>query len=52
MSLLPGESIGMEVHKKYDQVLVNVEGKGACILSGKKMAFVEGSLAFLIIIYK
>lgn len=47
MSLLPGENIGMEVHKKYDQVLVNVVGKGVCILSGKKMPFVEGSLVYV-----
>jgi len=47
MSLLPGEDIGMEVHKKYDQILVNVTGKGRCILNGKKMPFVEGSLVYV-----
>ncbi len=47
MSLLPGENIGMEVHKKYDQVLVNVTGKGVCILGGKKMPFVEGLLVYV-----
>src|SRR3989338_138717 len=47
MSLKPKEDIGMEVHKKYDQILVNVEGKGKCILNEKKMKFDEGSLVYV-----
>lgn len=47
MSLRPKEDIGMEVHEKYDQILVNVKGKGRCILNGKKMKFDEGSLVFV-----
>ena len=47
MSLKPKEDIGMEVHKKYDQILVNVEGKGKCMLNEKKMKFDEGSLVYV-----
>ena len=47
MSLLPGENIGMEVHKKYDQILVNVTGKGICILNRKKMPFDENKLVYV-----
>ena len=47
MSLKPRENIGMEVHKKYDQILVNVIGKGICILNGKKMKFDENSLVYV-----
>jgi len=47
MSLNPGENIGMEVHKKYDQILVNVKGKGICILNGKRMKFDADSLVYV-----
>lgn len=47
MSLNPGENIGMEVHKKYDQILVNVSGKGVCILNGKKMDFHVDKLVYV-----
>lgn len=47
MSLKSGENIGMEVHKKYDQILVNVTGKGICILNGKKMLFDENKLVYV-----
>lgn len=47
MSLKPGEDIGMEVHKKYDQILVNARGKGVCILNGVKGKFEENSLVYV-----
>lgn len=47
MSLKPREDIGMEVHKKYDQILVNVKGAGRCILNGKKMEFNSGDLVYV-----
>ena len=47
MSLNPGENIGMEVHRKYDQVLVNVSGNGICILNGKKGRFDKDSLVYV-----
>ena len=47
MSLNPKEDIGMEVHKKYDQILVNVSGKGTCILNKKKLKFDENSMAYV-----
>jgi mannose-6-phosphate isomerase-like protein (cupin superfamily) len=46
MSLLPKEDIGNEVHKKYNQVLVNVAGRGECILNKKKMRFDENSMVY------
>jgi mannose-6-phosphate isomerase-like protein (cupin superfamily) len=47
MCLLPGEEIGMEIHKKYDQILVNVSGKGKCILNKKNMPFNQDDLVFV-----
>ena len=47
MSLEVNEDIGMEVHKKYDQVLVNVTGKGICILNGRKGKFEENDLVYV-----
>ena len=47
MSLNPKEDIGMEVHKKYDQVLVNVSGKGICILNKKRLKFEENSMVYV-----
>jgi len=47
MSLNPGEDIGMEVHKKYDQILVNVSGKGVYIVNGKKGKFEKDSLVYV-----
>ena len=47
MSLKPKEEIGTEVHKKYDQILVNVKGNGYCVLDGKKMKFEKDSLVYV-----
>ena len=47
MSLKPKEDIGMEIHKKYDQVLVNAKGKGVYIINGKKGKFEENSLVYV-----
>ena len=47
MSLKPKEDIGMEIHDRYDQILVNVKGKGVCILNGKRGKFVENSLVYV-----
>lgn len=47
MSLKPGEDIGLEVHKKIDQILVFVQGKGEANINGKKIPIKEGDLAFI-----
>lgn len=47
MSLKPGEEIGMEVHKKIDQILVFVQGTGEGIINGQKYSINEGTLAFV-----
>jgi mannose-6-phosphate isomerase-like protein (cupin superfamily) len=47
MSLKPGEDIGLEVHKKIDQILVFVQGSGEAIIVGKKFPIREGTLAFV-----
>jgi mannose-6-phosphate isomerase-like protein (cupin superfamily) len=47
MSLKPGEDIGLEVHKKIDQILVFVQGTGEAIIGGQKFPIKEGTLAFV-----
>ncbi len=47
MSLKPGEDIGLEVHKKIDQILVFVQGSGEANITGKKIPIKEGDLAFV-----
>jgi mannose-6-phosphate isomerase-like protein (cupin superfamily) len=47
MSLKPGEDIGMEVHKKIDQILVFVQGTGQGIIGGHKFPISAGTLAFV-----
>jgi len=37
MSLKPGEDIGLEVHKKIDQILIFVQGTGEAIIGGQMM---------------
>jgi mannose-6-phosphate isomerase-like protein (cupin superfamily) len=47
MSLKPREDIGLEVHKKIDQILVFVQGRGEGIIGGQKFPIKEGTLAFV-----
>jgi mannose-6-phosphate isomerase-like protein (cupin superfamily) len=47
MSLKPGEDIGLEVHKKIDQILIFVQGTGEAIIGGQKFAIKGGTLAFV-----
>jgi mannose-6-phosphate isomerase-like protein (cupin superfamily) len=47
MSLKPREDIGLEVHKKIDQILVFVQGTGEAIMGGQKFPIKEGTLAFV-----
>jgi mannose-6-phosphate isomerase-like protein (cupin superfamily) len=47
MSLKPGEDIGLEVHKKIDQILIFVQGTGEAIIGGQKFPIKEGTLAFV-----
>ena len=47
MSLKPGEDIGLEVHKKIDQILIFVQGTGEGITGGQKFPIREGTLAFV-----
>jgi mannose-6-phosphate isomerase-like protein (cupin superfamily) len=47
MSLKPGEDIGLEVHKKIDQILIFVQGTGEGIIGGQKFPIREGTLAFV-----
>ncbi|MCX6749656.1 MAG: cupin domain-containing protein [Candidatus Pacearchaeota archaeon] len=47
MSLKSKEDIGMEIHKKYDQILVNTGGKGIYIINGKKGKFEENFLVYV-----
>ena len=47
MSLKPGEDIGLEVHKKIDQILIFVQGSGEAVIGGKKFPIREGTLAFV-----
>lgn len=47
MSLKPGEDIGLEVHKKIDQILIFVQGTGEGNVGGQKFPVKEGTLAFV-----
>ncbi len=47
MSLKPGEDIGLEVHKKIDQLLIFVQGTGEGNINGEKIPIKEGTLAFV-----
>jgi mannose-6-phosphate isomerase-like protein (cupin superfamily) len=47
MSLKPGEDIGLEVHKKIDQLLIFVQGTGEANIGGQKFPIREGTLAFV-----
>ena len=47
MSLKPGEDIGLEVHKKIDQLLIFVQGSGEANIGGQKFPIKEGTLAFV-----
>jgi mannose-6-phosphate isomerase-like protein (cupin superfamily) len=47
VSLKPGEDIGLEVHKKIDQLLVFVQNKGEANINGQKFPINEGDLAFV-----
>ena len=47
MSLKPGEDIGLEVHKKIDQLLMFVQGTGEGNINGQKIPIKEGSFAFV-----
>ena len=47
MSLKPGEDIGLEVHKKIDQLLIFVQGTGEANIGGQKFPIKEGTLAFV-----
>lgn len=47
MSLKPGEDIGLEVHKKIDQLLMFVQGTGEGNVNGQKIPIKEGSFAFV-----
>ncbi len=43
MSLKPGEDIGLEVHKKNDQLLIFVQGTGKASIGGQKFPVKEGT---------
>lgn len=47
MSLKPGEEIGLEVHRKIDQLLVFVQGSGMANISGQTHPVKEGDLVFV-----
>ena len=47
MSLKQGEDIGMEVHKRYDQILVNVSGKGSFVAGKERGKFHKDSLVYI-----
>ncbi len=47
MALNPKEDIGMEVHKKYDQVIVIVKGNGFCELNKNKSRISPDSLIYV-----
>ncbi len=47
MSLKPGEEIGLEVHRKIDQLLVFVQGSGMANISGQTHPIKEGDLVFV-----
>jgi len=47
MSLKPGEDIGLEVHKKIDQLLIFVQGTGEANINDQKISIKEGTLAFV-----
>ena len=47
MSLKPGEVIGLEVHKKIDQLLIFVQGTGEANINDQKISIKEGTLAFV-----
>lgn len=47
MSLKPGEDIGLEVHKKIDQLLIFVQGTGEANIGGQKFPIKAGTLAFV-----
>ena len=48
MSLKPGEDIGLEVHKKIDQLLMFVQGTGEGNINGQKIPIKEGTFAFIL----
>jgi len=47
MALNPGEDIGMEIHKKYDQILVNVKGNGVYDVNKKRGKFNENTMVYV-----
>jgi mannose-6-phosphate isomerase-like protein (cupin superfamily) len=47
VSLKPGEDIGLEVHKKIDQLLVFVQNKGEANINVQKFPINEGDIAFV-----
>lgn len=42
MSLLPGEDIGMEVHKENDQFFRFEQGEGKCTIDGNEYVLADG----------
>ena len=47
MSLKPGEEIGLEIHKRIDQLLVFVQGTGTANISGQSFPVKEGDLVYV-----
>ena len=47
MNLKPGEDIGLEVHKKIDQLLIFVRVMARPNIGGQKFPIKEGTLAFV-----
>ena len=47
MCLLPGEDIGMEVHKENDQFFRFEEGKGTCIIDGNTYEVAAGDAVII-----
>jgi mannose-6-phosphate isomerase-like protein (cupin superfamily) len=47
MSLKPGEEIGLEIHRKIDQLLVFVQGSGMANISGQSYPVKAGDLVFV-----
>jgi mannose-6-phosphate isomerase-like protein (cupin superfamily) len=45
--LMSLKDIGLEVHKKIDQILIFVQGTGEAIIGGQKFPIKEGTLAFV-----
>ena len=48
MSLKPGEDIGLEVHKKIDQLLISVQGTGEANINDQKIPIKEEHLHLLL----